>query len=443
MKKGKSIALLTTVCIVLIAALVMTFVRFSVGIYDYNSVLGAISFDYEVEGGVAYTLTFSDENDEEVEDIDSVLKTIKSRLNELGYQNSQVKAVKSTDSQIVDHDIRIETKYTSTLEADINTVAAYGTVKFYGGTEENPTTEILSEKKAIADARYLGASRTYDNEMNEISVYGMSIHFTDYGYDELVKLLDEAKGSEENATTFYFKIVLDENTLYSGSLEKDAIANKTFMLSTKSEQSAKQFVLQMKTGGLAYRYDVSSGEQITGLFGENTKLYSLISLAVIIVAAVAVASVMYKGYGAITALSLLAFMVIELAMLIAVPGITVSFAGILGVLLATVFAVDGIFTFARRFSEEFATGKTVKAGLKIGFKRSFRPILNSNVIAGVIALALIIFTNGLVQNFAITFGIGVVVSFISSVLIAPMFTFLILPLLKNSEKFFNLKREDK
>ena len=66
MNKGKSITLLSIVSVIIAFVLVMTFIVFPVGVKNYNSLLGAVELDYDLEGGVAYTLTLSKDNEEEV-----------------------------------------------------------------------------------------------------------------------------------------------------------------------------------------------------------------------------------------------------------------------------------------------------------------------------------------------------------------------------------------
>ena len=86
MSKGKSITLLSIISVLVAFVLVMTFIRFPIGINNYNSVLGAIELDYDIEGGTAYTLKLAKDNVEDVEDVDKVVKTLDYRLRELGCQ---------------------------------------------------------------------------------------------------------------------------------------------------------------------------------------------------------------------------------------------------------------------------------------------------------------------------------------------------------------------
>ncbi len=435
--KGKSITLLTIICVVLAALLVMTFARFPVGIYDYNSVLGAISLDYDLAGGSAYTLTLADDNEEEVENVNEVMDTLSSRLNALGYKdNFSITALKSVKEGVEDYDIRIIAKSGINLSTDISAAAAYGTVKFYGGTSSDPSTEIMNQKNAVANASYVGMGTDESGQ----TIYQTSLEFTDYGYKALSDAITSATTGDNASSSYYLKITLGDSTLLNSQISSE-MTNKTVYITSSTEAAARQMAMQIKTGGLEYKYEVSNGQAVSAILGEKTPLYTVLAVAAVIVLALVLIAVLYRGYGVVATLSMLVFIVLELGMLIAVPGITLSFGGVFGIILASVFALDGLIILARRFKEEYASGKTIKAAYKAGYKRAFKPILGANLIVGVIGLLLFIFASGALQNFGITLGIGIVVSFITTSLISAMFTYIILPLVKNGEKFFNLKRE--
>ncbi len=444
MKKGKAITLLTIVSIIMAFCLVMSFLRFPYGTkYDYNSVLGAINLDYDMAGGTQYTLVMADDYDgDAVEDVYSVLETLSVRLKALGYKSYQVTALKEMKEGVEDYSIRIATRSiyydsegkpdTTQLDADIEAVSAYGTVKFFGGTSSDPNTEIMNEKTAVAGATYMGQDSSSET-------YIVAIKLTDYGNDELVKNIEDADSS-----TYYLKITLGEETvLFNASITTDSIISNTIYIQSSQESSAKQLALQISTGGLAYEYEIESSSEITPIFGEKTALYVGVAIGAFFVTVIACLIIIFRGYGIIASLSLIAFGLIEMGMLVAVPGIILSFPGVIGIVLATVLAVDGAVVTAKRITEEYKKGKTVKASVKTGFSRAFRPVLNSCVIVEIFALLLFAFTSGTVQCFAVTLAIGTVVAFISSVLLLRMFTELILPLSNDKERFLNLKREEK
>ena len=215
MNKGKSITLLSIISVIVAFVLVMTFIRFPVGIKNYNSLLGAIELDYDLGGGTAYTLTLAQDNEDEVTNIDDVVDTLSYRLDALGYGVYIVKAVKSMDEGVEDYQIRIETKTTDTLAADMAVVTAFGELKFFGGTEENPTTEILQDVNVVKSAKYKGEVTTGSHEID--------IEFTKEAFNELKKNID--------AGTYYLKITLgeneagEENVLFTDEITMDYFQN--------------------------------------------------------------------------------------------------------------------------------------------------------------------------------------------------------------------------
>ena len=146
MSKGKSITLLTIISVILAIVLTMTFLRFEIGVKDYNSAVGATELDYDMVGGVYYDLSLNQsDEDQQVskEQTKKVASEIGQRLEFLGYTTYMVKVVKNTDKDIEDFGIRVELKSTDHSDSDMFAAMAFGEVKFYGGSEANPTTRIL------------------------------------------------------------------------------------------------------------------------------------------------------------------------------------------------------------------------------------------------------------------------------------------------------------
>lgn len=432
--KAKSITLLSILCVVMAFLLVMTFIRFPIGIKNYNSVVGAIDLDYDMAGGTAYTLTLAKDNLDDVEDVNEVLDTLRYRLGELGYQTFSVKAIKSVDAAVKDYDIRIETKTTDSLATDIATVAAYGEIAVYGGTSANPETEILTEEKAIDGASYLGS---YSDGTNVY--YRVSINFTDYGYNEISNLIKEN-------TSYYMSIKMGDETLLSGesAITETSFSGKSLEIVSSTEASAKQMALRISSGGLAYKYDISDPITITSPYGEKVAFTSVIAICALVLALIVASLIMFKGYGVIASLSLIAFAILETLMLIAVPGIVLSIGGVVGFAVATVMTAVGLTLIGKRIKDEFAKSeKTVKAAVKRGFSACTLQVISTAVVVGVASLLLLAFTNGAIKSFAVTLGIGTVIGAIAVLVFSRMFASLILPLANYSEKFLDLKREEK
>ena len=441
MKKWKATTLLTIVLVITAILTVVSFARFPVGTKDFNGFLGAIETEYDLSGGTAYTLTLDKDNTEDVEDVKEVIDTLKTRLNLLGYENYSVKAIKDVDEAVKDYDIRIEArgkvnKYgeidKSALAQDIAVVAAYGELKFFGGTSESPTEEILTDDKVIADANYGGTQTD-----GSTTYYLINITFTDYGYSGIKKLMGDG--------TYYLRIDVGENSLTGtkGLSISASTFTKTYSLTTTAgESSARQFALQIKSGGLAYKYEVSDGEDISSPIGRNLETKSVIAISALIVAIIVAMFVLDKKYGVVSLLSAVLFTDIYLFLLIAIPGIKVSIGGVIAFALAAVLLADGFMITSKRIKEEFARGKTVKSAVKSGFNRALLPIAATSAIVTLSSLILFGFASGALKNFAIVFAVGAALSAAINLLISRMFANLILAIVKYNQSFLGLKRAE-
>ena len=444
MKKWKATVLLTIVLVITAILTAMSFARFPIGTKDFNGFLGAIQTDYDISGGTAYTFTLAKDNIKDVEDVNEVIDVLKYRLNLLGYQSYSVKAIKDVDQAVTDYDIRIEARGsvnefgvidTATLTSDMQVVAAYGELEFYGGTESSPSERILKDDKVVSDAVYAG---TYAD--GSTTYYLVNITFTDYGYNGLMTLL------KNNSDSYYLKITLGDTVLMSGTSAVSAsyFSGKNLQINTTSEAGAKQAALQIKSGGLAYKYELDSDSinEIVSPFGENVATKCVIALAALVAAVIVYAFVINKKYGVVALLSALLFVDLYLFMLIAIPSIKISVGGIVGFALATVLTADGFYIVSKRIKEEFGRGKTLKSAVKAGFNRSAVSVVGTAGISIVVSLILLAFTTGVVANFATVFAIGAAVSVVTTMLFARMFSGLILPLVEYKESFLGLKRTD-
>ncbi|MBE7034842.1 MAG: protein translocase subunit SecD, partial [Ruminococcaceae bacterium] len=97
--------------------------------------------------------------------------------------------------------------------------------------------------------------------------------------------------------------------------------------------------------------------------------------------------------------------------------INLSLPGIAGIILSVGMAVDANVIIFSRMKEELALGKTIRTSMDAGFNRAFVAILDSNVTTLIAAVVLYYFGTGPIQGFAITLGIGTVVSLFTAIVI--------------------------
>lgn len=97
--------------------------------------------------------------------------------------------------------------------------------------------------------------------------------------------------------------------------------------------------------------------------------------------------------------------------------LTLTLPGIAGIVLSIGMAVDANVIIFARIREELGTDKTVRGAMKIGFQKALSAIVDGNVTTLIAAIVLGIIGTGPVRGFALTLGIGTVLSMFTSLLV--------------------------
>lgn len=120
----------------------------------------------------------------------------------------------------------------------------------------------------------------------------------------------------------------------------------------------------------------------------------------------------YRIPGLAASVSLIMYLGIVVALMLAFD-VTLTLPGIAGIILSVGMAVDANVIIFTRIREEIATGKTVRSSIKLGYSKATSAIVDGNVTTLIAALVLYFLGSGVIKGFAITLGIGIVVSMFS------------------------------
>ena len=103
--------------------------------------------------------------------------------------------------------------------------------------------------------------------------------------------------------------------------------------------------------------------------------------------------------------------------------ITLTAAGIAGFILSIGMAVDANILIFERMKEELRKGKDISDAMHDGFARAWLSIRDSNISSMISAIILFWFGTSLVKGFALTLGLGVLVSMFSAITVTRTFLF--------------------
>ncbi|MBI2459847.1 MAG: peptidylprolyl isomerase [Parcubacteria group bacterium] len=105
--------------------------------------------------------------------------------------------------------------------------------------------------------------------------------------------------------------------------------------------------------------------------------------------------------------------------------VTLTLAGLAGAIVSVGMAVDANILIFARMKEEIANGKPLASAIEVGFKRAWPSIRDSNFNTLITCFILIMFTTSAVKGFAVTLGLGVIISMFTAIFITRNFLSLI------------------
>lgn len=143
----------------------------------------------------------------------------------------------------------------------------------------------------------------------------------------------------------------------------------------------------------------------------------------------------YRIPGIIASISLFVYVMTVLALFQLIP-VTLTAAGLAGFILSLGMAVDANVLVFERMKEEFRNGKGSREAAREGFARAWSAIRDGNITSLLSAVILFWFGTSMVKGFALVFGIGVIVSMFSALLITRTLL-LVLPEVKKDDGFFS------
>ena len=101
--------------------------------------------------------------------------------------------------------------------------------------------------------------------------------------------------------------------------------------------------------------------------------------------------------------------------------VTLTAAGIAGFIISIGIAVDANVLIFERVKEELRLGRTIHDAVAFGFSRAWSSIRDSNISSIITALILFWFGTSLIKGFALTLGMGVLVSMFTAITVTRIF----------------------
>lgn len=202
---------------------------------------------------------------------------------------------------------------------------------------------------------------------------------------------------------------------------REAILNGEAVISGNfTPNEAKQLVGRLNSGALPVPIELQSKQTIGATLGESA-IVAGVKAGIIGFLFIALFLIFwYRLPGIIATISLSIFVIIMLTLFKLIP-VTLTAAGIAGFIIAIGIAVDANILTFERIKEELRLGRSIRDSILNGFGCSWTSIRDSNISTLLGALILFWFGTSLIKGFALTLGIGVLVSLFSTMIISRIF----------------------
>lgn len=247
----------------------------------------------------------------------------------------------------------------------------------------------------------------------------VALTFNDQGKDLFSKITTEHKGE-------ILAIFLDGQVISSPKINDAITDGKAIISGSFTNDEAKTLVRNLNYGALPVPIELVTTQTVGASLGENAQTAGVkagvVGLSLIIIFLI----LWYRLPGIIASISLLMYVVLSLAIFKLIP-VTLTAAGIAGFILSVGMAVDANILIFERMKEELKKGKTIYDSMHEGFTRAWLSIRDSNVSSIITAIVLFWLGTSAVKGFALTLGVGVLISMFTAITVSRTFLFAIAP----------------
>ena len=211
-------------------------------------------------------------------------------------------------------------------------------------------------------------------------------------------------------------IFLDGQLLSAPIVQEPIAGGKAQITGQFSVQEARQIVRDLNAGALPVPITLLSQQNVGATLGHDSLVKSLNAGIIGFLAVILFMIVLYRVPGLFAGLALLLYLVLLLALFKIIP-VTLTLAGIAGVILSVGMAVDANVLIFARMKEELREGKSFLVAMEEGFTRAWPSIRDGNLTTLFVSLILFWFGSSFVQGFALTLSLGIVLSMFSAIVV--------------------------
>ncbi|MFW5979087.1 MAG: protein translocase subunit SecD [Halanaerobium sp.] len=348
-----------------------------------------INLGLDLQGGAHIVLQAQPTEDREINDtvMTGIQSVIERRVNQLGLSEPLIQ--RQGDDRII-----VELPAVDSPNEAIDTIGRTAMLTF-----RNPDDDVLMTGEAVKDARA-------DHDQYGRPV--ISFTLTDEGSEEFAELTEQYMGQK-------ISINLDDEQLTNPTVQS-VIRERGQITGYDSIEEAEEHAILIREGALPVPVEAIESRTVGPTLGAIS-IQKSIRAGLLGLFLVALYMIIYYRFPGVLAAGVLAIYGLILMGTMAGLQATLTLPGIAGLILSIGMAVDANIIIFERIKDELKSGKTLRAAIDAGFKRAYTTIIDANVTTIMTALILAYFTSGTVRGFAVTLGIGIIVSMFTAIFV--------------------------
>lgn len=211
-------------------------------------------------------------------------------------------------------------------------------------------------------------------------------------------------------------IFLDGFIISQPTVNEKITGGKAVISGRFNIQEAKLLAQRLNAGALPVPIKLINQQTVGASLGKASLNSSLVAGIVGLIIVAVFMLFVYRLPGFMAVISLI-FYGILILFLFKVWPVTLTLAGLAGFILSIGMAVDANVLIFERLKEELCSGSVLEIALKNAFDRAWPSIRDGNVSTLITCFILIQFSTSIVKGFAITLGLGIIISMFSAIVI--------------------------
>lgn len=396
----------------LLIFVIILFVSILVGIFVYPSGFGARHLPWklglDLVGGahLVYEVDMSSvASGDRASVLDGLRDVIERRVNLFGVSEPQVITAQSDDSYRVIVELAGVTDVKQAID-EIGSTPFLMFAEVLVSEEEGATTtpEAIFKPTELTGRYITGASVIFDTITGKPQV---SLNFNTEGA-KLFETITERNIGKQLA------VFLDDELITAPVVQSKITGGNAQITGTFTSEEAREMVSRFNAGALPAPIELIGQTTIGASLGTDSLQKTLFAGAIGTAVIALFMILYYRTLGFFAALALFIYILFNLFVFKGL-GITMTLAGIAGIILSIGMAVDANILIFERAKEERKRGSEKSTALEEGFARAWPSIRDSNITTIITSIILFYLTSGFIKGFALALFIGVFLSLFSAI----------------------------